>query len=660
MVFHLALAFNLAGAFNFDWELMLFKGLRALWRKVLGSPPGPVWAEGAVPLASLQASLSVLAQLEAGGPVRVLPAPDAGDQGWEGAGVLLRLPSLLSLASEPEVNRELYLLRTLVSIRMLRLQREIASAQTSSSAGQCTETGTKPGLNGPLETLRLAALAAEALSQEYPHFGPAWEAARALELSHRPRPEGLTGAARRLELARQAALRGEQPWLEPLQAGESALPTGDSRPGKSSSPGVLLWGELLPAVSAVSMLAEHSEDSGPPPAGTERPAPPPARVSRVHLDPKEQADAVLQHTFEKVETADAWRGGARDTDGSDSLDEQLEALQEVELGEVMRGGEPAQSLFHADILLDSQIPEVGRVLPGEEGLPFDEWDEQRRVYRPGWCTVYPTPLPPGDPSWALGALRRYRSEINRLQRTLEAHRQRWRRMDRQPDGPEIDLSALVDELADRQAGAGGDLRLFTRDARRVRDVATTVLIDVSLSTDAWVADRRVLDVARESVLVLGEVADVLGDALEVLAFASQTRNQCRVFQVRRFDEAWSVGRTRLGGLKPQGYTRIGPALRYAIRGLAQRSAQHRLLLLISDGKPTDYDRYEGRYGIQDIRQALREAEALGISCHALAVDRTARQTLPMMFGPHGWDILLHPERLPELLTTVYGRLTGGG
>jgi len=78
---------------------------------------------------------------------------------------------------------------------------------------------------------------------------------------------------------------------------------------------------------------------------------------------------------------------------------------------------------------------------------------------------------------------------------------------------------------------------------------------------------------------------------------------------------------------------------------------------ISDGKPTDYDRYEGRYGIADVRHALREAERLDISPHALAVDRVACDYLPAMFGPRGRHILPHPDRLPEVLTTVYGRLT---
>jgi nitric oxide reductase NorD protein len=157
--------------------------------------------------------------------------------------------------------------------------------------------------------------------------------------------------------------------------------------------------------------------------------------------------------------------------------------------------------------------------------------------------------------------------------------------------------------------------------------ATTVLLDVSLSTDSWVDDRRVLDVARDAIFILGEVAERLGDRLQILAFASHTRNRCHV------------------------------SLRHATAGLAAERADRRLLLLVSDGKPSDFDRYEGRYGMADVRQALREAERCGVASHALAVDAVARSYLPPMFGPGAWHILPHASRAPTLLSTIYGRLT---
>jgi nitric oxide reductase NorD protein len=150
---------------------------------------------------------------------------------------------------------------------------------------------------------------------------------------------------------------------------------------------------------------------------------------------------------------------------------------------------------------------------------------------------------------------------------------------------------------------------------------------------------------------------IANNRIQLLAFASETRNRCHVFEVRGFDESWSAGRARIGALVPQGYTRIGPALRHATMGLANEPAEKRLLLLISDGKPTDYDRYEGRHGIADVRMALREAERLEIHPHALAVDAVARDTLPALFGEGGWHVLPQPEELVEALTSVYGRLT---
>ena len=53
---------------------------------------------------------------------------------------------------------------------------------------------------------------------------------------------------------------------------------------------------------------------------------------------------------------------------------------------------------------------------------------------------------------------------------------------------------------------------------------------------------------------------------------------------------------------------------------------------MSDGKPTDYDRYEGRYGVADVRQAVHEAQQRSVHLFALAVDAEARFYLPRMFG----------------------------
>ncbi len=430
-------------------------------------------------------------------------------------------------------------------------------------------------------------------------------------------------------------------------------------PPGNPGPPLPMWGERVRWPPGGGSGGEAGEESvSPPSAGTEREARPVDEVEYVSIDEKKAREKVLTHTFEKVETLDEHQGQVQRTDGADELDDHLEALEELDLKQVIRGGEGARSLYKAEVGLDTSVPDVGDVIPGERGIVYDEWDRGRGRYRKEWCTVYPTPMGTGDAGWASAALAHHHTLVEELFRRLSIYRTRRTPQRRQRDGEELDLDAMVDDLAQRRAGRGPSERLYLRALPRQRSFYTTVLLDISLSTDAWVANRRVLDVSREAVLVLGEVAHRLGDALSVLAFASHTRNRCRVWTVRGEGDSWQRGKARLGALHPQGYTRIGPALRHAIAGMSKVEVDRRLLLLISDGKPTDHDRYEGTYGVADVRQAIREGEALGIVAHALTVDGLARAHLPSMFGPGAWHILPDPRRLPEVLTTVYGRLTG--
>jgi len=572
---------------DLDWEEGIFRALRGFWRRFARRPP-PVDAGRAATLAPLSRRLSVLASLCACAPLRVLPARDRG--GLRGDDLLF--PHVMDLAEDPETNASLYLLRAVVAGTVHR-QRLTPPFDPDARARMSAQA-----VDRAVATLR----------DELPGFGPAWDAARALE---------------------QAAGRAES----------------------------CLWGPLIPAELDRAENFSNEEEGAPPADGATEAEAPAVDALHVHELDEEEALALPVHSFEKVELAEPFNGTLRQLDGEDDLQAHLEALDEVPLGDLLRGGPQAHSLLRAEIALDADIPDVAHVDADEAFERFDEWDGRRRRYRPGWCRVYPTAMPRGDDAWARAALRRHHRAVDQLHAQLLRHRDRLRAAPRQADGEDVDIDAVTDAWATIAAGHSPTDRLYVRQARRERDLATTVLLDVSLSTDAWVDDRRVLDVARESVLVLGEVADRLGDALQVIAFASHTRHRIRAWSVRDWHEPWTQGRARLGLLQPQGYTRIGPALRYATAQLRATSARRRLLLLVSDGKPTDYDRYEGRYGMADVRQALREAGRAGVHTHALAIDSVAQEWLPAMLGPGAWSVLPHPADLPAALTRAWGRVT---
>ena len=57
-----------------------------------------------------------------------------------------------------------------------------------------------------------------------------------------------------------------------------------------------------------------------------------------------------------------------------------------------------------------------------------------------------------------------------------------------------------------------------------------------------------------------------------------------------------------------------------------------ILLLLTDGKPHDLDHYEGRAGVEDTRQAVREARRAGLIPFAVSIDTEAGEVLPGLFG----------------------------
>ena len=124
------------------------------------------------------------------------------------------------------------------------------------------------------------------------------------------------------------------------------------------------------------------------PTGTELPGKP-KHVRRVELDQRDIANDVLIHTFDKSETAEEFQGVTRTPDGADELAEHAEALQELDLRDVVRSPTRTQSIYKTALLFDSDIGDLADTdLPSAPAYVYDEWDGKARQYKSRWCTVY--------------------------------------------------------------------------------------------------------------------------------------------------------------------------------------------------------------------------------------------------------------------------------
>lgn len=422
----------------------------------------------------------------------------------------------------------------------------------------------------------------------------------------------------------------------------------------------LLWGRWMsPSDAPVSCLdtPAHQPPATPPAAPTtELRAPAREEVTTLDANQKEVQDYTLMHNFEKVETIEEFKGNWRDMDGADELSEHAESLSELDLRETVRVDTPTHSMYQTEWFRNATAPESREAESSAPCVLYDEWDASKRAYKRGYCRVYPLTSVEEQPEYAAAILQAHRATCRTLQHRIRRAYTEREQVKRQPAGEEPDIDEVVNAFADMRAGHSPSDMVYISRQRRRRDIAILLLMDISLSTDSYTGGRRILDVEKQSVLLFGEAIASFGDRFRIDGFYSRTRNRCHYTTVKSFENTWEQGQRRLGAIEPQGYTRIGPALRHATSLLAQESAAKRWILLLSDGKPNDYDRYEGAYGIADVRQALREAEQQHVRVHALAVESEARFYLPGMFGRNGYSILPHPGELPNALTDFYTAL----
>ncbi|YCM46491.1 VWA domain-containing protein [Verrucomicrobiaceae bacterium 227] len=360
------------------------------------------------------------------------------------------------------------------------------------------------------------------------------------------------------------------------------------------------------------------------------------------------------HTFEKAECLEETSGLNRKKDDDDELEEHEEALKEVNMKELIRSQERPRSIYRSDIILDGLNLEISD--EAGDGIPYPEWDYRKRRYKNDWCHLQQTHNQKEHPGWIKDTEQKHRALIATLKRQFATITSEFLRLKRQPFGSDFDLDAVVDSQVQLRAGQTPGESIYLNQKKDIHDVSALLLLDLSFSTDAWVKDARVLDSIMETVYCVGEVINESIESFGVAGFSSNTRRSCRFEMLKDFQESWHEAKLHFGALQPQGYTRIGPALRHAQELLLNQPASRKIVILVTDGRPCDYDRYEGEYGIRDVRKAIEVGKLHGISTHAFAIEKQASETFPLMFTRHHFDVVQSPTQLTERMSKLFSRL----
>ncbi len=286
-------------------------------------------------------------------------------------------------------------------------------------------------------------------------------------------------------------------------------------------------------------------------------------------------------------------------------------------------------------------------------VTYDEWDHRRNGFRKNWCIMTEKEIPVTRSTFIAATLTRYRGQIVRLRNQFEMMRTTERFLRRQRDGDDIDFDALVESLADSRAGLPPSDRLFVRLARDERDIAVLFLVDMSNSTQGWVGTA-----IKEALVLICEAMEKVGDRYGIYGFSGMRRLRCETFHIKHLEEPYGeTVRQRIGSIAPQEYTRMAPAIRHMTARFAEVDARIRLLIILSDGKPEDYDDYKGEYAIEDTRHALLEARSAGIHPFCITIDHHAHEYMAHMYGAANSIFLDDVRKLPARMPEIYRVLT---
>ena len=433
-------------------------------------------------------------------------------------------------------------------------------------------------------------------------------------------------------------------------------------------------------------------------------------ADRASVSGDELEEMVELPTLQRAARLEEWQEELHDTDSqllAMSFDEDLETKQTT-ADDAVDG-----SIREADVDLKQERDQLKRRIDMEKshlsaydrqqivGSPqfrYDEWDYLNQRWRKAWCSVYEireNPVQQESANELLGC----------IQPLIPAVRKRFeqlkpvgmRRVPRSLDGEDLDINAIVEARADRHAGLTPTEHVYVRVEKKQRDVAACLLVDLSASTDDPIVQpdprrmsedeedpfddpylhgainfdpdqaeaetpRKIIDVQKESVLLLATALENLGDLYSVYGFSGYGHDRVEVHVAKEFNE--SLNRqaiNAIAAMKPLRSTRMGPAIRHATHKLLATGSALKVLLVISDGFPQDSDygpdRSDHEYGIQDSAKAIQEAHEKGIQLFCITVDVSGHDYLRRMCRDEQYWVIEDTEELPDALQFAYRRLT---
>ncbi len=193
-------------------------------------------------------------------------------------------------------------------------------------------------------------------------------------------------------------------------------------------------------------------------------------IISVQIDEKQLEDAVLQHQFEKVDTAEEFGGNWRDMDGDDDLEDHSNALDEINMKYTVRVDDTAHSVYQADFIENTTVSESAEIDNTGYHILYDEWDYTKRTYKENFCKVYPKTLVKSNIPYYKKTLAENNSTLIGLRKMLTTVNNKYQQQRRQTQGEEFDIDAITDLFVDVNSGHTPSDKIYLSKRKRSIDI----------------------------------------------------------------------------------------------------------------------------------------------------------------------------------------------
>jgi nitric oxide reductase NorD protein len=375
----------------------------------------------------------------------------------------------------------------------------------------------------------------------------------------------------------------------------------------------------------------------------------------------------LAHPQEKQDQDQQTQAGAEQQSEQQEQGEEESTPQNAEAGDQQDSGKReevagvGESSGSSTQTASKTSGERGNAGGSDKGVPYPEWDYREARYKRNWSWVQEKRLAESNMAETNRLMNQYSNALKRLKKAIQSQKPtRMAPKLRQFDGDDMDLNAVVSYVAEKRAGRSPKADIYRRREVRQREVAVTLLADMSTSIMQHLPEGggRLVDRVRAGVLLFAESMEEVGDSYSIAGFCSKYRDNVSYYNIKGFDEPLSQDvRSQIGGMSGRLATRMGAAIRHATASFEGIESRRRLLLILSDGRPEDYDDGgDRRYLHEDTRMAVKEAVSKGVHPFCITVDTMANQYLPQIFGTGHYLVLDHINSLPNKLPEIYFRL----